>query len=335
MKNTIYELTNRNGMRVAFISQGGKIISWQVPAENGVVDIVAGYDRPEDYLTEDEYIGALCGRFANRIRNARIKIEDKAFLLSQNVPPHHLHGGFEGFHKKFWNVKPVENTENPAYILQFLSPDGEEGYPGNLTATVTYTLTEENEFIIDLKAITDKPTVVNLTSHSYFNLNGQGKGDVLNHYLQINADRYTPLDEEKITTGQLAPVKNTPLDVRTPRSLSSLVHSGFPQIKAGGGLDLNWVLNAKENELTKAVTLFSPESGIRMEVYTDQPGIQVYTGQHFGNQRKGKAGVPLRPFCAVALESQQLPDAPNKPHFPNAFLYPGKSYHKRIVYRFL
>jgi len=329
MQNRVYQLTNRHGVLVKFISQGGKITSVQLPAKKGMTDIVVGYDQPDEYLTGDEYIGALCGRFVNRIKNGRVHINGKVFQLSQNLPPHHIHGGFEGFHKKFWKVVPVEKQ---AYELHLFSPDGEEGYPGNLKVTVTYALTDDNEFIIDLKAVTDKPTIINLTSHSYFNLNGPGEDNVLDHLLQIHADRYTPLDKDKITTGLLSPVENTPLDLRLPKRLTGVVLNEFPQIQSQGGLDLNWVLNKQGHELSPAAMLQSKKTGIKLEIFTTQYGLQVYTGQHLNS--KGKRGFPLRPFCGITLETQNLPDAPNKPHFPSPYLFPGETYHEKTIYRF-
>ncbi len=333
-KNKIYKLINLHGVQIEFLALGGKIISWKVPEKNGITDIVVGYDYPADYFTEDEYVGALCGRYANRIKNGRVNIDGKTFQLSQNTPPHHLHGGNEGFHKKLWKIKPVESSKGQSFELRLFSPDGEEGYPGNLKTTVIYTLTDNNEFIIDLKAVTDKPTIVNLTSHSYFNLNGTGKENVSDHFLQIFADRYTPLDKESITTGEMASVENTPLDFRQPKLLSESLRSNFPQIKSKGGIDLNWVLNRYSHELSKAVMLHSKQTGITLEIWTTQPGLQVYTGQHFPGKGKGKSGYSLQPFCGVALETQGIPDAPNKPHFPNSFLYPGEVYHQKIIYKF-
>lgn len=336
METKIFRLKNINGVEVEFLSYGGKIKSVKLPYGADKVDVVLGYKTEQEYLRGDLYIGALCGRFANRIGNGTFQLEGKIIKLSQNEHPNHIHGGVNGFNIKPWYVKPlVFKGYASAYKLSLLSPDGDENYPGNLHVEVVYALNDRNELLMDLKAVTDKTTIINLTNHSYFNLNGAGNGNVLNHMLQINGDHFTPIDEYSIPIGKIASVSGTDLDFRLPVKLSDVIHSDNPQIKMKGGIDHNWAINRKNKGLSKACVLSVPELGRAVEVFTSQPGLQVYTAMHFDGTQKEKCGEPLTAFSGVALEAQNFPDAPNKPNFPNAILYPGATYHEQIVYRFV
>lgn len=326
-----FRLKNNNGVEVEFLSESGRIFSVKIPDGNDKTDIVLGGN-----LQVDPFMGALCGRFANRIANGIAKLDDGFIRLPVNEPPNHIHGGDHGFHTKTWNVETysLEGYEN-AFRLTLFSPDGDEGYPGNLKAEVIYALNDRNELLVDLKATTDKATIINLTVHPYFNLNGMDHGNVFNHQLQIFADYFTPIDQGGIPTGEFANVEGTAMDLREPVLLGKVIQSSFPQIFMKGGLDHTWVINRKGKGLVKACVLSVPESGRSVEVFTTQPALQVYTGNHFDGSQKEKSGKPLRKYSGVALEAQNIPDAPNKPHFPNAILRPGKIFHEQIVYRFV
>lgn len=326
-----FRLENNNGIEVEFLSHAGRIFSVKVPDGDDKIDIVLGGD-----LQVDLFMGALCGRFANRIANGIVRLDDEVVNLSVNEPPNHLHGGFHGFNTRVWNVEPYAlKGYVKAFKLTLFSPDGEEGYPGNLNTEVVYALNDNNELLIDLKAETDKTTIINLASHPYFNLNGAGSGNVFNHQLQIFADHYTPIEQSGIPTGEIAEVAGSDMDFRKPALLGKAIQSSLPQILMKDGLDHTWVLNRKDKELTRACILSEPESGRAVEVFTTQPALQVYTGNHFDGSQKEKSGKPLQKYAGVALEAQNIPDAPNKPHFPNAILRPGETFHEQIVYRFV
>jgi aldose 1-epimerase len=335
MKPESYILSNKNGVEIEFLSLGGKIKAIKIPNGPAKVDIALGYDKPEEYVAGDAYMGALCGRFANRIGMGRFNLNGQTFQLAQNDRTNHLHGGNKGFNSLIWNVeKTVLNNYENAYKLSLTSANGDENYPGNLEVAVVYALNNNNEFFIDIKATTDKPTPVNLTSHPYFNLNGVGNGKIFNHELWINADAFTPLNEVSVPNGEIRSVKNTPMDFKSPVRLGDVINSAYEQIKLVSGLDHNWVLNNDKNALVKAAVLSEPESGRSIEVYTTQPGLQVYTSMHFDGTETGKGGIPFSPYSAVAIEAQNFPDAPNKSHFPNSILSPGETYHEIIVYKF-
>lgn len=335
MKPESYFLRNKNGVEIEFLSLGGKIKAIKIPNGQAKVDIALGYDKPEDYMAGDTYMGALCGRFANRIGMGRFNLNGQTIQLAQNDRTNHLHGGNNGFNSLIWNVeKTVLKNYESAYKLRLSSADGDENYPGNLEVTVVYALNNNNEFFIDIQAITDKPTPVNLTSHPYFNLNGVGNGKIFNHELWINADAFTPLNEVSVPTGEIRSVKNTPMDFTSPVRLGDIINSAYEQIKLVSGLDHNWVLNKGKDALVKAAVLNEPESGRSIEVFTTQPGLQVYTSMHFDGTETGKGGIPFSPYSAVAIEAQNFPDAPNKNYFPNSILNPGETYHEMIVYKF-
>ena len=335
MKNKIYQLINKNGLVVEFISLGGRLISLKIPENSGFVDVLMGYDTAEGCATGDAYMGAICGRFANRIAHGRFLLDGKWIQLDQNNGTNHLHGGSNGFHKKYWEVKGINlKGYATAYQLSILSKDGDEHYPGNLNAEVIYALNDDNELLIEFKAVSDKKTIINLTSHPYFNLKGVGGGNVLDHLLEINASFFTPIDPVSIPTGELRAVSGTDMDFTTPIVLSDPMNSEDQQINLAGGLDHNWVLNKKERELALAARIMEPVSGRSVEVFTTQPGLQVYTAMHFDGTSIGKGGHPILPFSCIALEAQNFPDAPNKIHFPSAVLEAGEVYNEKVVYRF-
>lgn len=325
-----FRLENNKGVEVEFLSLAGRIFSVKVPDGKKKVDIVLGGG-----LDVDLYMGALCGRFANRISDGTLKLDGELIKLPINEPPNHLHGGEHGFHTKVWKIEPIsmEGYES-AFRLTYFSPDGEEGYPGNLEAEVIYALNDNNELLVDLKATTDKTTIINLTVHPYFNLNGVENGSVFNHQLQMFADHFTPIDQGGIPTGEIAKVEGTDMDFREPAFLSKAIQSNFPQILMKDGLDHTWVINRTDNKLIKACVVTEPESGRTIEVFTTQPALQVYTGNHFDGSQKDKSGAPIKKYHGMALEAQNIPDAPNKPNFPNAILRPGETFHEQIIYRF-
>jgi len=336
--NEVYTLKNKNGVEVSFMANGGRLISVKVPdAKGNVADVVIGYDTPEAALAGDAYFGALCGRYANRIVEGKFTIDGTEYQLDKNNGNNHLHGGIEGFNTREWNVEPVSlDKYAQAYKLSLVSPDGDQKYPGELKVEVVYGLTDDNEFVIDYTAETDKPTVINLTSHPYFNLGGAGNGTVEEHELQINASMYTPIDEKLGTvSGEITQVKDTPFDFTETKKIGEAVNADAEQIAlGGGGLDHNFVIDGYDGSVHLAATLVDPVSGRKMEVYTDQPGVQAYTGNHFDGSETGKQGKPIVKWGGVALETQIFPDSPNHDHFPNAVLRPGETYKHLCVYKF-
>lgn len=330
----MYRIENNNGVEISFMSLGGKLCSILLPSGNEKVDILVGYDTVQEYLNGDPFFGALIGRFANRIANGILTIDGEQVQLNRNFDPDHLHGGNNGFHNREWKVEEASvEGYSSCFKLSILSEDGDEHYPGNLGVEVLYALNENNEFLIDFNAITDQPTVVNLTSHPYFNLNGPGNGNIQNHELQILADYFTPV-KNSVPTGELKSVAGTDMDFRNPQNLETVLQSNYPDIAYRGGLDHNWVIRRKNQDLIKAAVLSIPNSRRKVEVFTTQPGIQVYAGMHFDGSLRGKGGFPIENLGGIALEPQNFPDAPNKNNFPNAILHPGEEYHEQIVYRF-
>ncbi len=330
----LYTLTNRNGMQVAITNYGGRVVKLRVPDRHGnMADVVLGFDNLTGYLGNDPFFGTLVGRYANRIGNARFKLNGVEYKLEANDGKNSLHGGSHGFDKKVWEAKEIPGAE-PALELTYPSKDGEEGYPGNLTATVVYTLTNKNELKIDYKATTDKDTVVNLTNHSYFNLAGQGSGDILKTELMINADRFTPVDSTLIPTGELRKVEGTPLDFRKLTPIGARINADDEQMKFGKGYDHNFVLNRKGPGLVLAARAIDPGSGREMEVLTTQPGVQFYSANFLDGSVKGKGGVAYGKRTGFCLETQHFPDSPNKPNFPSTELKPGHTYHEVTVFRF-
>ena len=330
----IYTLTNARGMEARIITYGGILVSLKVPDRRGkFADVVAGFDSLDGYVGQPPppFFGALIGRYANRIGNAVFTLDGVHYTLDKNDGPNSLHGGLHGFDKVVWTAKPIGNN---SLQLTYLSKNGEEGYPGNLSVTVIYTLTVNNELRIDYNATTDKDTVLNLTNHSYFNLAGQGVGDILGHIVTINADRYTPVDKTLIPTGELRPVAGTPFDFRTPHTIGERINTDDEQLRYGRGYDHNFVLNRKGTSLELAARVVEPKSGRVLEVLTTQPGLQFYTGNQLDGSIHGKGGAVYRQHAAFCMETQHFPDSPNQPKFPTTELKPGRRYHEITVFKF-
>jgi aldose 1-epimerase len=332
----IFTLRNANGMEAAIMTYGAIVQALRIPSQGGApVDVVLGFDDLNGYLTDEPYFGAIVGRYGNRIGNARFVLEGVEYKLPANDGPNCLHGGTRGFDKHVWTPKDASGADGPAVQLTYLSKDGEEGFPGNLTATVTYTLSDRNELRIEYHATTDKATVLNLTNHSYFNLAGQGEGDILGHEVTIEADRTTPVDSTLIPTGQLEPVAGTPFDFRQPHAIGERIGADNEQLKFGKGYDHNFVLNQASGAMGLAARVRDPKSGRTMEVSTDQPGLQFYTGNFLDGHIHGKGGKVYPRRGAFCMETQHFPDSPNKPQFPTSVLRPGQEYKTTTVFRFL
>ncbi|WP_075590141.1 aldose epimerase family protein [Labilibacter marinus] len=334
----VFTLKNGNNVEVTFIGRGGQVTGINVPdAKGNIADVVIGYETVDAALAGDGYFGALCGRFANRIVDGKFELDGTKYQLDINNGPNHLHGGNEGFNSRTWDVEPYADAKYAqAYKLSLVSPDGDQNYPGELTISVIYGLTEENEFVIDYTAETTKATIINLTSHAYFNLKGAGTGTVENHELELNASKYTPISAELGTvTGEIADVKGTAMDFIDTKKIGEACNSDDAQVKLVDGIDHNFVISGFDGNLRIAARLTDPESGREMEVYTDQPGVQIYTGSHFDSSETGKLGAPIEKWAGVALETQIFPDSPNKENFPNAVLQPGETYKHTCVYKFI
>lgn len=329
----LFTLKNRNGLVAQITNYGGRVINLWTPDREGNFDnIVIGYDSLDNYLNSNEiYYGALIGRYGNRIANGQFVLNDSVYTLAQNNGVNHLHGGVNGFNNVVWDAKQLDEQ---TLELKYLSKDGEEGYPGNLEVTVQYQLTNDNELEVEYWAKTDKPTPVNLTQHSYFNLAGAGSGDVKDHILQIMADYYTPVDSGLIPTGEIAPVEGTPMDFRTPTPIGARVDEDFEQLKFGKGYDHNWVLNQAENDLNFAAKVVEPTTGRTLEVYTNEPGLQFYGGNFLDGSDKGRGGKVFSHRSALCLETQHFPDSPNHPEFPSTILEPGEEYYSICIYKF-
>ncbi len=330
----LYTLTNSKGMEARIMTYGAILVSLRVPDTSGKPgDIVLGFDSLDGYTQTPPppYFGAVVGRYGNRIANGRFKLAGVEYKLVQNNGKNHLHGGVRGFDKVVWTAR---TPDAHSVELTYLSKDGEEGYPGNLTSTITYTLTDDNELKLDYHATTDKDTVLNLTNHSYFNLAGQGEGDILSHQIMINADRFTPIDAGLIPTGELKPVAGTPFDFRQPHAIGERIEAADEQIKRGGGYDHNFVLNRQGNALELAARVTEAKSGRVMEVLTTQPGVQFYTGNFLDGNFTGKGGKVYQRRYALCLETQHFPDSPNHPDFPSVVLKPGEQYQHTTVFRF-
>ncbi|NNM04072.1 MAG: galactose mutarotase [Gemmatimonadetes bacterium] len=332
----LYTLTNNNGIEVQTISYGGIITSLKTPDRSGTLgDIVLGYDDLQPYLDGSPYFGAIVGRYGNRIGSARFTLDDQVYTLAANDGDNHLHGGDKGFDKVVWEGEPFENDAGVGVIFRYLSPDGEEGYPGNLQVEVTYALTNADELIVDYLATTDHATPVNLTQHSYFNLKDAGASDILDHELLIAADGFTPVDVTLIPTGEIAPVEGTPFDFTTPHTIGERIGADHPQIAFGGGYDHNWVLNGTPSAgMTLAARVQEPTSGRTLEILTTEPAIQFYSGNFLDGTLTGKRGVVYEHRTGFCLETQHYPDSPNKPDFPSTILRPGEEYRTRTVFRF-
>lgn len=332
----LYTLTNANGMEVCITNFGGRIVSIMVPDKNdSLQDVVLGFDKATDYFPQNNLsdFGAAIGRYANRINQGQITIDEETIQLPQNNFGHCLHGGPSGWQYQVYDV--MEVTDN-SITLQMVSPDGDNNFPGEVTATVTYTINDENAIEINYSAKTDKTTVINMTNHSYFNLNGDPTQPITNHILTINADGYTPVDSTYMTTGEIATVEGTPMDFRAGKEVGADIDKfDFEQIKNGNGFDHNWVLNTKGDKATAAVTAVSPVTGIKLEVFTDEPGIQVYSGNFLDGTLTGKKGIVYQQRTGICFESQKYPDSPNKQWAEsNAWLNPGEEYHSYCMFKF-
>jgi aldose 1-epimerase len=331
----LFTLRNASGMEVSVTNYGGIITALQVPDRNGKLDdITLGYDSIEGYLKSSPYFGATIGRYGNRIGKAQFKLDGKTYKLPANDGPNTLHGGLKGFDKVVWQAEPFERPGERGIVFSYVSPDGEEGFPGTLTTRVTYTLTDKNELAFDYHATADKTTVVNLTQHAYFNLAGDGAGDVLGHELTIPADRFTPVDATLIPTGELASVEGTPFDFRTQTVIGARINSDDEQVKRGKGYDHNFVLNRSGDGLVLAARVEEPKSGRVMEVHTTEPGVQFYSGNFLDGSITGKGGHVYNLRNGFCLETQHFPDSPNQPKFPSTTLQPGQEYKSRTVYTF-
>ena len=331
-KTDLFVLKNDNGMEVCVTNFGGRIVSVMVPDRDGVMrDVVLGFDNIGDYRTVPTDFGATIGRYANRIAQGRFTLDGTEYQLPQNNYGHCLHGGPRGFQYQVFDAVQKSDRE---VELTYAAKDGEEGFPGNFNCRVTMTLTDDNAIDIRYEAETDKATVVNMTNHSYFNLDGDPSKDNPDWLLTVNADSYTPVDSTFMTTGEIAPVADTPMDFRTPAAIGGRIGQDFEQLRNGNGIDHNWVLNTRGNIAEACASLESPATGIRLDVYTTEPGIQVYCGNFLDGSVKGKKGTAYGFRAAVCLETQKYPDTPNKPEWPSAVLRPGEKYESRCIYRF-
>ena len=331
----VYTLTNSHGLEVRVMNFGGIVLSLRVPDRNGKLDdVVLGFDSLEPYFTNNPHFGSIIGRYANRIANGKFTLDRVEYTLPKNDGPNTLHGGVKGFDKALWRAEPSENKKGVALVLRYTSKDGEEGFPGNLQTKVTYTLTDTDELAIDYQATTDKATPVNLTSHGYFNLAGQGTGDVFAHELLINADRFTPVDKNLIPTGELLPVKGTPLDFTASIPIGARIHDNYQQLVLARGYDQTFVINRKGPGLELAARVHEPSTGRILEIYTTEPGVQFYSSNFLDGTLTGKQGRVYQQHYAFCLETQHFPDSPNHPSFPSTILRPGRTYHSRTVYKF-
>lgn len=331
-KTDLFVLKNDNGMEVCVTNFGGRIVSVMVPDRDGVMrDVVLGFDRIADYQTIPSDFGATIGRYANRIGQGRFTLDGTEYQLPQNNYGHCLHGGPRGFQYRVFDAVQKSDRE---LELAYTAKDGEEGFPGNFNCRVTMTLTDDNAIDICYEAETDKATVVNMTNHSYFNLDGDPSKDNSDWLLMVDADSYTPVDSTFMTTGEIAPVAGTPMDFRAPAAIGERIGQDFEQLRNGNGIDHNWVLNTRGNIAEACASLESPATGIRLDVYTTEPGIQVYCGNFLDGTVKGKKGTAYGFRAAVCLETQKYPDTPNKPEWPSAVLRPGEKYESRCIYKF-
>ena len=329
----LFVLNNNNGMEVCVTNFGARIVSVLVPDRDGIMrDVVLGFDNIKDYQNVKSDFGASIGRYANRINQGRITIDGEIIQLPQNNYGHCLHGGPNGWQYKVY--KPVEVTRNSISFSLF-SPDGDENFPGNVNAKVSYTLTDDNAIRIEYSATTDAKTVINMTNHSYFNLSGNPSNPAIDHILYINASNFTPVDSTFMTTGEIASVEGTPMDFTTPKAIGRDIENPYQQLRNGKGYDHNWVLDTKGNVNELAAKLSCPSTGISVEVYTNEPGIQIYTGNFLKGNVVGKNGVAYPRRASVCLETQHFPDSPNKPQWPSVLLEPGQKYYSECIYKFV
>lgn len=333
----LYVLRNQSGMEVSITNYGGAVVSLKVPDRTGkVADVVLGYDDLQGYVTDKAYFGAIIGRYANRIAHGRFTLNGNTYSLAKNDGENEIHGGTKGFNKRVWTARDISGSNGQALELTYYSKDNEEGYPGNLTVKVIYSLAEKNELKIEYLATTDKETVVNLSNHSYFNLAGPGNGDILGHLVTIHAKEFSPVDSTLIPTGEARSVHNTPFDFSHAQAIGARINQDDQQVKFGRGYDHNWILNRNgEHPLSLAAEVYEPKSGRAMEVWTTEPGVQFYTGNFLNGTVRGKEGKVYGHRSAFCLETQHFPDSPNHPAFPSTVLKPGERFHSTTVYRFL
>ena len=332
---SLFALTNQNGMQVKITNYGGTITSVLVPDKHGrISDVVLGFDDLDSYIQGCPYFGCIIGRVGNRLAGAKFEMDAKTYQLAQNNGPNHLHGGEYGFDKRVWDVVEHPSKDGGVLELHYASPDGEEGYPGNLDVIVSYTLTPDNEIKIRYRASTDCKTPVNLTNHTYFNLKDAGKSDILDHRLQLYAREFTPIDENLIPEGEIRSVHSTPLDFTEPKSIGRDIEQDHVQLRRAGGFDHNYVIDGKSGELRLAACVTEPESGRMLKVLTKEPGIQFYSGNFLDGTLTGKGGAVYKKRHGLCLETQHYPDSPNQPNFPSIILLPEDSYDTTTVYKF-
>jgi aldose 1-epimerase len=331
----LYTLKNRNGVEAKITNYGGIVVSLKVPDRNRKFDdVVLGFNDLDSYLKGHPFFGAAVGRYGNRIAKGRFTLNNVEYKLAVNNGENHLHGGIKGFDKVVWTAQEQKSAAGPAVRMTYLSKDGEEGYPGNLRVTMVYTLTNNNELRIDYTATTDKDTVLNLTHHSYFNLAGEGNGDILNHRLMLNANRFTPTDAGSIPTGELRSVTGTPFNFLTETLIGARINQDEQQLKFGNGYDHNFVINGRMGTLRRAARVSEPTTGRVMEVWTTEPGVQLYTGNFLDGTLTGKSGKIYQRRYGFCLETQHYPDSPNKPNFPSTTLKKGATFRSTTIYRF-
>jgi len=331
----LYTLVNSNGLRAKIMTYGAAMVSLEIPDRTGQMgDILLGYDNLDGYVKNSPYFNCIVGRYGNRIAKGKFTLDGKEYTLATNNGENHLHGGNRGFDKYLWQAEPFKNDNEVGLKLGMLSPDGDEGYPGNLLVNVVYALTNDNQLRIDYLAATDRATVCNLTNHNYYNLGRGANSDILGHILTLNADRFTPIDRGQIPTGRLEAVKSTPMDFTKPTPIGARINADDEQIKFGGGYDHNWVLNKKDSELSLAAKLYEPTGGRLMEIWTNEPGIQFYSGNFLDGAITGKGGVVYKRRWGLCLETQHWPDSPNKPDFPSGVLRPGRVYKTTTLHKF-
>ncbi len=329
-----YTLTNSHSMSAEIINYGATVVKLKVPDKNGKIgDVILGYDSLSGYVNGSSFFGGTIGRYGNRIGKGRFTIDGKKYQVTINDGENSLHGGIKGFNKEVWKAKIVKE-DPPTVEFTYVSPDGDQGYPGTLTATVRFNLTEKNGLEINYKATTDKPTIVNLTNHCYFNLTANPENTILNQVLMIKANYFTPIDSEFIPTGEIRSVKGTPMDFRKPTVVGSRIHDNYRQLKNGRGYDHNFVLDNYNGKVREVATVYDPGSGRFMKVFTDQPGLQFYSGNFLDGTTKGKYGIYYKHRTALCLECQHFPDSPNHKNFPSTVLRPGHVYRQTTIYQF-
>ena len=333
-----YTLKNCKDMEVKILTYGGILQEISVPdRKNKIANVTLGFDNLADYVAKSPYFGCITGRYANRIALGQFTLDGVTYQLPINNPPNSLHGGDVGFDKHVWAATPFQTSKTVGLVLEFTSPDGDQGYPGELTTKVTYTLTQQNEIVMDYHATTDAPTIVNLTNHAYWNLQGEGTSDIYDHVLELNAPQYTPVDETLIPTGAIDPVAGTPLDFTKPTAIGDRIRDGHPQLVIGRGYDHNWVLgrpSPNDESLFLAARVKEPDSGRVLSIYTTEPGIQFYSGNFLDGTLVGTSGRMYRQGDGFALETQHYPDSPNHSNFPSTVLRPGEVYETQTIYQF-